>query len=118
NVKNLKGHDKGRTFDVIMKTLTEDLGYTVQTRIIDARSWVPQHRERIFIVGFREDCDFSLDDLKPPEGVAPTLDSILHTEDGTELHDERCLTSTGKVDPRYTLSTHLWTYLQNYAAKH
>ncbi len=54
NVKNLKGHDGGKTFDIIFRTLTEHLGYTVYHKIIDARSVVPQHRERIFLVGFRE----------------------------------------------------------------
>ena len=55
NVKHLKGHDGGRTFGVIMQTLEEELGYTVFKEIIDARAVVPQHRERIFIVGFRDD---------------------------------------------------------------
>lgn len=117
NVKNLRSHDKGNTFDVIMRTLREDLGYKVQTRIIDARPWVPQHRERIFIVGFRDDCDFDFTKLVLPQDNAPTLESILHREDGSE-RDDRCLTSEGKVDPRYTLSTNLWTYLQRYAEKH
>ncbi len=48
NVKNLKGHDGGKTFDIIHRTLTEALGYTVYHKIIDAQSVVPQHRERIF----------------------------------------------------------------------
>lgn len=119
NVKNLRSHDKGRTFDVIMKTLTEDLGYNVQTRIIDARHWVPQHRERIFIVGFRDDVGFSFDDLLTPESAnGPRLSSILHPEDGSEGIDERFLDAKGKVLSRYTLSDHLWGYLQNYAEKH
>ena len=118
NVKNLKSHDKGKTFDVIMKTLVEDLGYNVQTRVIDARSWVPQHRERIFIVGFRDDADFDFDNLVLPSKFAPTLASILHDEDGSEIGDDRFILDSGKVDPRYTLSKHLWTYLQNYAEKH
>lgn len=54
NVKNLKGHDQGRTFEIIRYTLEEALGYTVYYKIIDARSVVPQHRERIFMVGFRQ----------------------------------------------------------------
>jgi len=54
NVKNLKGHDGGKTFDIIHRTLTDALGYTVYYKIIDAQSVVPQHRERIFLVGFRE----------------------------------------------------------------
>jgi len=120
NVKNLKSHDKGRTFDVIMKTLSEDLGYQVSTRIVDARSWVPQHRERIFIVGFREPTDFDLANLKLPDPMkGPRLGSILHPEDGSEIEDEQFTTGLrGKVQDRYTLSDHLWGYLQDYAEKH
>lgn len=120
NVKNLKSHDQGRTFDVIMKTLQEDLGYQVHTRIIDARSWVPQHRERIFLVGFREENDFSLDDLRLTDPASgPRLSSILHPEDGSELADGHFVEGAqGKVSSRYTLSDHLWGYLQDYAEKH
>ncbi|MCO6051513.1 DNA (cytosine-5-)-methyltransferase [Mesorhizobium sp. RP14(2022)] len=120
NVKNLKSHDKGRTFDIIMKTLREDLGYQVQTRIIDARSWVPQHRERIFIVGFREENSFDFSSLGLTDAADnPALRSILHPEDGSEEADGRFTAGPkGKVLDRYTLSDHLWTYLQNYAEKH
>lgn len=119
NVKNLKSHDRGRTFEVIMKTLQEDLGYRVQTRIIDARHWVPQHRERIFIVGFRDDTEFSFDDLIIPDSAkVPTLADILHPEDGSEQDDRFLEGPKGRVQARYTLSDHLWTYLQNYAEKH
>lgn len=120
NVKNLKSHDGGRTFDIIMKTLQEDLGYQVQTRIIDARSWVPQHRERIFLVGFRDGNDFDFDGLALPEpSLAPRLSSILHPEDGSEEPDEGFIVgSRGRVEARYTLSDHLWNYLQDYAEKH
>jgi DNA (cytosine-5)-methyltransferase 1 len=120
NVKNLKSHDRGRTFEIIMKTLQEDLGYQVQTRLVDASSFVPQHRERIFIVGFREDNGFKLDDLElPGEDSAPRLGSILHPEDGSEGEDERFIEGVrGKVSSRYTLSDHLWGYLQDYAEKH
>ncbi|QKD00550.1 DNA (cytosine-5-)-methyltransferase [Mesorhizobium loti] len=120
NVKNLKSHDKGRTFDVIMKTLREDLGYQVHTRIVDARSWVPQHRERIFLVGFREENEFNLDNLKLPDAASgPRLSSILHPEDGSEVADGHFIEGNqGKVSPRYTLSGHLWGYLQDYAEKH
>lgn len=119
NVKNLKSHDRGRTFDVILKTLTEDLGYQVQTRVIDAQHWVPQHRERIFIVGFRDDVDFSFDDLNIPNPKkAPVLADILHPEDGSEEDAKFLEGPKGRVQARYTLSDHLWTYLQNYAEKH
>lgn len=99
NVKNLKGHDGGKTFEIIYSILTKTLGYTVFHKIIDARGVVPQHRERIFLVGFRERRDFVFPEF-PDEG--PTLGSIL----------EPC------PDPKYTLTDHLWNYLQNYAAKH
>jgi DNA (cytosine-5)-methyltransferase 1 len=54
NVKGLAGHDRGRTLNVIMETLTKDLGYHVTTKIVNAKDFgVPQNRERIFIVGFK-----------------------------------------------------------------
>src|SRR5258708_32493379 len=51
NVKNLVNHDKGNTFKVIMKTLLE-LDYKVSFKVIDGKFYVPQHRERTYIVGF------------------------------------------------------------------
>ena len=99
NVKNLKSHGKRKTFKIIFETLTKTLGYTVYTKVIDARSVVPQHRERIFLVGFREPRHFEFPDY-PMAG--PKLGSILEP----------------KPDPKYTLTDHLWNYLQNYAAKH
>ena len=120
NVKNLKSHDQGRTFEVIMRTLKEELGYHVESTVIDARGWVPQHRERIYIVGFREDVGFSFQDMcikRPGEG--PKLASILHSEDGSELPEEPyTLGAKGIVTDKYTLSDRLWAYLQQYADKH
>lgn len=117
NVKNLVSHDHGRTFHVIMHTLKEELGYHVQYRIIDARHFVPQHRERIIIVGFREDVGFSFDDFECPS-VKPVLSDILHPEDGTEFPEpEYTMGESGKVNPKYVLSDKLWTYLQEYAIR-
>lgn len=103
NVKNLCSHDKGRTFKVIREALDE-LGYSVFWQVIDGQLYVPQHRERILIVGFDRrrygDVDFEFD-LRPPE-TKPVLGSILEK----------------KVDPKYTLTDGLWLYLQNYAEKH
>lgn len=99
NVKNLKSHDKGRTFKIIYDTLTEALGYKVYTQIIDARSVVPQHRERIFLVGFKPERAFQFPKF-PLNG--PKLQSILDS----------------KVQDKYTLTDNLWTYLQKYAEKH
>jgi DNA (cytosine-5)-methyltransferase 1 len=99
NVKNLMNHDKGRTFRVIMDTLQKDLGYTVYYQVIDAKAVVPQHRERIFIVGFREPTLFSFPQIRNRN---PRLRDILEQN----------------VNPRYTLSDHLWKYLQDYAEKH
>lgn len=99
NVKNLQSHDGGRTFNIIYRTLTEELGYHVYYKIIDAKSFVPQHRERIFIVGFKPNRFFEFPVL-PKNG--PKLASILETN----------------VPGKYTLTDHLWEYLQNYARKH
>lgn len=103
NVKNLERHDKGCTFATIMNALRNELGYHVQSRVISSESWVPQKRERIFIIGFREPTTFDLKALELPEG-GPKLGSIL------QPHDE--------VDPKYTLTPRLWEYLQGYKAKH
>lgn len=120
NVKNLISHDKGRTFNVIHHTLTKELGYRVAAKVIDGRSFVPQHRERIFIVGFRDDAGFSFDDLPlPSAGIGPRLGSILHPEDGSEEPEAPYTQGDdAKVASRYTLSRHLWKYLRDYAEKH
>lgn len=123
NVKNLKSHDRGRTFAVIKNVLEEELGYHVSTKLVDARCFVPQHRERIFIVGFREANDFSFDNLVLPTKEAhPALKSILHPEDGSEPFDdstsEYIEEQSGRVRSDYFLSAHLWDYLQRYAEKH
>ena len=107
NVKNLKSHDQGRTFEVIRHALKEELGYRIETRIISSAPFVPQKRQRIFIVGFREDAGFNFDDFDqfvPPEDEWPTLGSILQS------HNE--------IDTKYTLTPRLWEYLQAYRKKH
>ncbi|MGB5852988.1 MAG: DNA (cytosine-5-)-methyltransferase [Rhodanobacter sp.] len=118
NVKNLLSHDKGNTFRVIKKVLEEELDYTIHCKVVDGQHFVPQHRERILIVGFREATDFAWADLQlPKEG--PQLQSILHPQDGSEAPESHyTIGAKAKVDPRYTLTPNLWTYLQNYAAKH
>lgn len=107
NVKNLQSHDKGRTFEVIRDTLTKELGYRIDFRIVSSAPFVPQKRQRIFIVGFREDVGFSFDgfdELLPPSAEWPTLGDILQS------HNE--------VDAKYTLTPKLWNYLQEYRKKH
>lgn len=120
NVKNLISHDKGKTFQVIKRTLEEELSYHIEWRVINAKKFLPQNRERIFIVGFRDKCDFSFSQLQiPDEKYGPTLKSVLHSEDGSEKPEEPyTLGSQAKVSSKYTLSEKLWKYLQNYAAKH
>lgn len=119
NVKNLVSHDHGNTFRVIKDVLQRELGYYVHTRIIDAKPWVPQHRERIFIVGFRDLTPFEWDDLQVPSvDYLPALRTILHPEDGTEATEDPYTVRKGKVNPKYRLTDNLWQYLQKYAAKH
>lgn len=121
NVKNLINHDRGNTFAVIHRPLREELGYrNLHYRVLDARAWVPQHRERIFIVGFLDENAFSFDNLRiPPTATHPRMSLILHPEDGTEPPDEPyTLGPRGIVNQKYTLTGRLCEYLQNYAEKH
>ena len=107
NVKHLQRHDKGNTFEVIRRTLQDDLGYKIDWRVVSSEPWVPQKRERIFIAGFREDVGFNFRDfdaLIPPQDEWPTLQSIMQS------HNE--------VEAKYTLTPRLWEYLQAYRAKH
>lgn len=115
NVKNLKSHDKGRTFKVIMETLDE-LGYWIadsdvtgasDPKVIDGKHWLPQHRERIVLVGFRKDLNvhngFTLKDItKMAPATKPVLGEILDKN----------------VPDKYILTPNLWQYLYDYAAKH
>ena len=104
NVKNLCSHDKGRTFKVILESL-EELDYQVFYKIMDGQNFVPQHRERILIVGFdrkRYGRDCRIDFHITPADPKPVMRDILEEN----------------VSEKYTLSDKLWQYLQNYAAKH
>lgn len=118
NVKNLLSHDKGNTFKVILQTLRVELGYDVHYKVIDGQRFVPQHRERIIIVGFRDKTDFTWDDLQLPD-QSPRLASILHPQDGSETPEEPYTTgSKAIINSKYTLTPKLWAYLQAYAEKH
>lgn len=103
NVKNLVSHDKGNTFKVIKGTL-EELGYSVYTKVLDGKHFVPQHRERIFIVGFDKYIFKGEENFEFPD--LPEANHIVE-----EVLDE-------EVDVKYTLSDKLWSYLQTYAQKH
>lgn len=103
NVKNLVSHDKGNTFKVIKNTLT-GLGYSIYYQILDSKHFVPQHRERIIIVGFSNDDFKGKENFHFPKLPEPSakIKDILEKE----------------IEGKYTLSDKLWSYLQNYAAKH
>ncbi len=123
NVKNLKSHDKGNTFRVIMETLEKELGYQVHVKIIDGQHFVPQHRERIAIVGFREPMPFSWDAMQLPERGEKKIGSILHKEDGSEPFlewdgDRFFNHESNQVNDKYILTPKLWKYLKDYKAKH
>jgi len=122
NVKNLQSHDKGRTFDVILRTLRDELGYHVFHKVIDGAHFVPQHRERIIIVGFRDQVEFDWDSVNLPAKGQHTLGDILHRkvdepmikDDGDSYYNR----AKHKALDKYTLTDNLWTYLQNYKKKH
>lgn len=99
NVKNLLTHDKGNTFRTIRRTLEDELGYQFYYKVIDAKSLVPQHRERVYMVGFREPTPFEFPNI---------------ADTGTRVLD----ILEADVPDRYTLTDRLWQYLQDYAAKH
>ncbi len=115
NVKNLKSHDQGKTFTVIMNTLDE-LGYDVadaeatgkdDPKIVDGKHFLPQHRERIVLVGFRRDLDlrqdFSLRNIdRYYPASRPAFGDLLEPAG----------------DEKYILSPKLWDYLYHYAKKH
>lgn len=104
NVKNLCSHDRGRTFKIIQESLAE-LNYKVFFQVLDGKAYVPQHRERIVIVGFdmeRFDENINFEFTLESSGRQPIMRDILESD----------------VSSKYTLSDKLWNYLQNYAAKH
>lgn len=103
NVKNLTSHDKGNTFRVIRETL-EELNYSIHYQVMDGQTYVPQHRERIMIVGFDKNRYHGEEKFEFPEQHEATraIKEILDPN----------------IDPKYTLSDKLWAYLQNYAEKH
>lgn len=103
NVKNLLSHDRGNTFAVIRDVLENELGYSIYTRVMDGRHFVPQHRERVLLVGFREPTRFDWASVPLPDPArAPRLRTVLQDES----------------DAKYVLSDKLWNYLQAYAEKH
>ncbi len=103
NVKNLVSHDKGNTFKVI-KTTLEGLGYTFYSKVLNGKHFVPQNRERTFMVGFNKEIYKGKENFNFPELPEPSkkVKDILES----------------KVDKKYTLTDHLWKYLQDYAKKH
>ncbi len=103
NVKNLKTHDKGRTFKVIESTL-KNLNYNLHVDILDGKYFVPQHRERILIIGFDKNIFNGNEKFKFPEMPEKQrkFGSILDPN----------------PDKKYTLTPKLWNYLQDYAKKH
>ena len=103
NVKNLVSHNKGNTFKIIKDTL-EELEYSVHYQVMDGKAFVPQHRERIMIVGFDKRLYHGRENFSFPELGEPIrkIRDILETE----------------TDSKYTLTNNLWEYLQTYADKH
>lgn len=106
NVKNLTSHDGGRTWKVIQDSL-DKAGYEVRHKVIDASGWVPQRRNRVFIVALSRK-HFNKETIKQfafPEPIrsGPKLKKILH----------RNLTNT-----KFMLSDALWAYLQKYSENH
>lgn len=112
-------HNKGNRFRVILQTLQDELGYETHYKVIDGMHFVPQHRERILIVGFQQQTNFSWDNLHLLEKVENKLSAILHPQNGRESPEEPyTVGKNGVVNAKYTSSEKLWSYLQTNAAKH
>lgn len=104
NVKNLKSHDQGRTWAVIESNLREQ-DYWVFHKVLDAAAFgVPQHRERVFIVCFRKK-------------VFPEEPKFTFPEECPTRSKLRDILEPNPAD-KYTLTDHLWAYLQGYAKRH
>lgn len=107
NVKNLLSHNRGETFNTIRHTLEDMLGYVVNWRVVDGSKWVPQHRERIFIVGYDPDqINVRKEDIlipeKPEPGYSyPALPTIIR-----------------KKLEGYTLGQGTWDTLERHKANH
>ena len=109
NVKNLMSHDHGRTFHVIRGVLQQELGYVLKAEVVDGKAWVPQHRERVFIVGFDpRQIDITEEEINIPHAPLPRehfrrhglADVIQQNVDG------------------YTLGPGTWATLERHKAHH
>jgi DNA (cytosine-5)-methyltransferase 1 len=99
NVKGLKSHNKGNTYRVIQSTL-EEMGYNVYSQVLNAKDFgVPQNRERIYIVGFLDNVDFS---FPQPLSKKVKVGDILEAE----------------VSEKYTISDRLWAGHQRRKKEH
>lgn len=105
NVKGLKIHDRGKTLDTILNVLRNDLDYYVpDPEIVNAMNFgVPQHRERIYIVGFRK--DMKVKSFKYPEPTDNTKRFI-------DIREEK------EVSPKYYLSTQYQHTLYEHKKRH
>lgn len=101
NVKNLLHHDQGRTFWRVQEILAGELGYFLSWMVFDSIHWTCQHRERVFIAGFREEVGFDMDDVEVPDGHH-VLGECLETE----------------VPDKYTLSDKFWQWHRDHAERH
>ena len=103
NVKNLVSHNKKKTFKVVKDTLSK-LGYSIHYKVLDAKYYVPQHRQRILIIGFKKSVFKEREkfEFPDPQTVPLKIKDILDPE----------------KDEKYTLSDKLWNYLQDYKKKH
>jgi DNA (cytosine-5)-methyltransferase 1 len=104
NVKNLQSHDKGRTWKTILAALV-GLNYAVYHKVLDAAGWVPQHRERVYIVCFDKKVFGENPPFEFPTPALPAAPKLREIFESTP-------------DKKYTLTDHLWTYLQEYAERH
>lgn len=108
NVKNLLSHGKGATFEVIRRTLAEELGYVIDWRVIDGSRWVPQSRQRVFIIGYDPDrVNVRREEVLVPFQPSPGFKRV-------NLRD----IVLPSVPEKFTLGEGTWAALERHRAHH
>ncbi len=108
NVKNLLTHDKGKTFRVIKETLEDELGYVINWKIVDGGKWVPQHRERIFIIGYNPRSI----DIKKEEIIIPSQPSRKY------MFKSLSEIISDEAEAKYTIGPGTWETLKRHKKHH
>ncbi len=111
NVKGLKNHLHGQTFEILMRILRKDLDYEVRTAVLNAKYFgVPQNRERLFFVCW-DKSQIPVSDFSFPLGLKEDLSSILTKEELNcciATHVKDIFEPEGSIPDKFTISDRMW----------